>query len=66
MKTLIQVLLFVAFFVAAMAVGGSESEGCGISMIALVGIMILMCKAGMITPPPSKEKWEQCYGKKKA
>lgn len=64
MKTLIQVLLFVAFFVAAMAVGGSEGEGFILMLGAMVGVFALMMKSGMIARPLTKEEVEKYYYKK--
>lgn len=63
MKHIYQGTLFVAMFIVALAVGGSEGEGFIWSLLALVILFALMAKAGMTAKPLSKEKYEQIYGK---
>ena len=67
MKKIYQGILFVAFLILAMAVGGSEGEGFVLMLGAMVGVFMLMIKSGMVARPLTKEEVEKCYyGKKKA
>lgn len=65
MKQLIEGVLFVAMFVAALAMGGSEEpQGMMASGAVFCIVAVLMWKSGMMAKPISKEKYEQCYNKK--
>ena len=67
MKQIYQGILFVAFLILAMAVGGSEGEGFILMLGAMIGVFMLMIKSGMIARPLTKEEVEKYYyGKKKA
>jgi hypothetical protein len=66
MKRLIEGMLFVAMFIAALAMGGSEEpQGMMASGAVFSIVAALMWKSGMMAKPISKEKYEQCYGEKK-
>jgi hypothetical protein len=65
MKRLIEGVLFVAMFIAALAMGGSEEpQGMMVSGAVFCIVAALMWKSGMLAKPISKEKYEQCYGKR--
>ena len=67
MKKIYQGILFVAFLILAMAVGGSEGEGFILMLGAMIGVFMLMMKSGMIARPLTKEEVEKYYyGKKNA
>lgn len=63
MKKIYQGTLFVAMFIIALAVGGSEGEGFIWSLLALAIIFTLMSKAGMVARPLTKEEVETYYKK---
>lgn len=63
MKKIYQGTLFVAMFIVALAVGGSEGEGFIWSLLALAIIFTLMSKAGMVAKPISKEKYDKIYNR---
>lgn len=65
MKKIYQGILFVAFLILAMAVGGSEGEGFIWSLFALIILFTLMAKSGMIARPLTKEEVEKYYYGKK-
>lgn len=60
MKQFIECTLFIAFLaVAVLGVGAAETGGAmGITIIALVAIVALMMKSGMIARPLTKEEVE--------
>lgn len=64
MKHIYQGILFVAFLILAMAVGGSEGEGFILMLGAMIGVFILMIQAGMVARPLTKEEVEKYYGRK--
>ena len=64
MKKIYQGILFVAFFILAMAIGGSEGEGFILMLGAMIGVFMLMMKSGMVARPLTKEEVEKYYYKK--
>lgn len=64
MKKIYQGILFVAFLILAMAVGGSEGEGFILMLGAMIGVFMLMVKAGMVARPLTKEEVDKYYYKK--
>ena len=64
MKHIYQGMLFVAFFILAMAIGGSEGEGFILMLGAMIGVFLLMMKSGMVARPLTKEEVEKYYGRK--
>lgn len=64
MKRIYQGILFVAFLILAMVVGGSEGEGFVLMLGAMVGVFMLMMKSGMVARPLTKEEVEKYYYKK--
>lgn len=65
MKKLIEGVLFVAMFIAALAMGGSEEpQGIMASGAVFCIVAVLMWKSGMLAKPISKERYEQCYDKR--
>lgn len=65
MKRAIQSTLFIAMFIVALAMGGSE-EFAGIigSLAVFALIAVAMYKAGMVARPLTKEEVEKYYYKK--
>ena len=64
LKQIYQGILFVAFLILAMAVGGSEGEGFVLMLGAMIGVFMLMMKSGMIARPLTKEEVDKYYYKK--
>lgn len=64
MKRAIQSTLFIAMFIVALAMGGSE-EFAGIigSLAVFALIAVAMYKAGMIAKPLTKEEYNKIYNR---